>query len=259
MHKTQLDKLLGRNAPMRRKILFEYVQTPSGVADRVLAENLGIDHSNLRKHLRVLREFELVSECQTCNTRNQGRVGTPTEIYMMGHRLNYNIATIATIADVIRLEDDLLQENLQYDLMESLFYYILVDELVKAVDDALPLAWVWGIVRSPDFFDFVPDTANPVEEYVENGHLIKICRVHMTPDEKDSLKFFLRDDWIALEFVLHFLAADDEKRYEIIAEMEDDTHTPYIHWEDVFSRIRYYNEVTQNILFDCHVPSYLPD
>jgi hypothetical protein len=60
MHKIQTHKLLGKNPPLRRKILLEYIKSPSGVADRILAETLGIDQSDLvKQHLSVLKKTYL--------------------------------------------------------------------------------------------------------------------------------------------------------------------------------------------------------
>ena len=62
MHKIPANKLLGRNPPVRRKILLEYMKSPSGVADRVLAEKLKIDQSDLvKQHLKALKSLHLFS------------------------------------------------------------------------------------------------------------------------------------------------------------------------------------------------------
>lgn len=99
MHKTDVDKLLGKNPSRRRKILLEFAKQPSGVANKVMAETLHIDHSDLvNQHLSVFEEFGVIRKCDVVVKRPMGRVRTPTEISMKGYRLNHDaFATLLNI------------------------------------------------------------------------------------------------------------------------------------------------------------------
>lgn len=99
MYKTDVDKLLGKNPSRRRKILLEFAKQPSGVANKVMAETLHIDHSDLvNQHLSVFEEFGVIRKCDVVVKRPMGRVRTLTEISMKGYRLNHDaFATLLNI------------------------------------------------------------------------------------------------------------------------------------------------------------------
>ena len=148
MHKTDVDKLLGKNPSRRRKILLEFAKQPAGVANKVRAETLHIDHSDLvNQHLSAFEEFGVIRKCDVVVKRPMGRVRTPTEISMKGYRLNHD--AFATLLNIFvgtdHLEDFLnsLYVN-EMDDLETVFQ-IVINTISDHMEPVQSLVGMFGL------------------------------------------------------------------------------------------------------------------
>jgi len=97
MHRIPANKLLGRNPPLRKKILLEYMKSPSGVADIVLAEKLKIDQSDLvKQHLKALKSSHLFSWDNVPGDDSEG---------LLRHLVEYYGIKWAKNAEICKSED----------------------------------------------------------------------------------------------------------------------------------------------------------
>jgi len=201
MPKTQLDRILGRKPSLRRKILLEFAQSPSGVADRVLADNCGVDHSDFKKqHLHLLEECGLIVKCEdVLATRGIGRKKTPTELYLKAHGLNCDIANIITLMDVFSDSDEC------NDFFVSPGFRDMVSAVPGEFDRTMPfwrctISVGCGIIPlckrlSPQA---VIDAIQNVDELFEGGNNAIICAIATIGGHDQTIKpkdrYHLRDD-----------------------------------------------------------------
>ena len=204
MHTIDINRVLGRNPELRKKIMLEYANHPQGIADRVITETLGIDQSNLNKqHLPIFKEFDLVEECSVDVKRPMGRAKTETEIIMKGHRLNQTIDTY----DVLTKAFD-HDHPAQIMFMRSPYYRAMVPDMVDRFIESIPDDDLWK-------FDTHQHTATREQP--------------LTDDDKDRLttalipNWVVKPNWLALKFVAHFISVNSEERSAIIHQLTETT------------------------------------
>ena len=194
MHKTDVDKLLGKNPSRRRKILLEFAKQPSGVANKVMAETLHIDYSDLvGQHLSVFEEFGVIKKCDVVVKRPMGRVKTPTEISMKGYRLNHDTNAVHQLVAVFN-------PDLQTMFMRSPYYRSMIPDLVQQFKDSIPDN---DLVK----LDTYTHTATREQPLIE--------------DDESRLTNALEKNWLALKWVEHFISVEADERGSILRQLLD--------------------------------------
>ena len=208
MHKIDVDKLLGKNPSRRRKILLEFAKQPSGVANKVMAETLHIDHSDLvNQHLSAFEEFGVIRKCDVVVKRPMGRVRTPTDISMKGYRLNHDANALHKLVAAFNHDPDS-----QHKLMLSQYYRSMIPDLVRRFVDSIPDNDLWKFATH----EHTATRDQPLSNEDE---------MSLTNTLRDN---WLGDNWLALKFVTHFISAKDDERSRILHQLMESVHNPKI-------------------------------
>ena len=205
MHKIDVDKLLGKNPSRRKKILLEFAKQPSGVANKVLAETLHIDHSDLvNQHLSAFEEFGVIRKCDVVVKRPMGRVRTPTDISMKGCRLNHDTNALHKLVAAFNHDPDS-----QHEFMRSQYYRGMTSDLVHQFVDSIPDNDLWML-------DTYKHTATR-DQPLSNGDVAFLTEM-----------LTLRVNWLALKFVTRFISVDSDERSRTLRQLIETASNPVI-------------------------------
>ena len=232
MHKTDVDKLLGKNPPRRRKILLEFAKQPSGVANRVMAETLHIDHSDLEnQHLSAFEEFGVIRKCDVVVKRPMGRVRTPTEINMKGHRLNHGTNALHQLVAAFNHDPDS-----QHKFMLSQYYRSLIPEIVEEFKSLMPSYIDEHVFHSfstqyeekipiyaekddPLFYSMWLCRRSPLAEGESLKHALTAFKIDFTEVDENCLAESLKHNWLTLKYVMLCISITDEERERMILQI----------------------------------------